>query len=335
MKAEKQLRKTIALLTVLLISCLVSAGCQVGETEIVFTASLTDEQVFSIDDKVCSLSEAKVFLTNYQNIYASIYEVDLWEHDFGDNSLEKYVKDLTISQLAQIISMDFLAQKQGIGLSEAEQKNVKKAAEKYYKSLSKEEINYMDVKQGTIEDLYHQYGLANKIYSHLIQGVNEEVSDDEARIMKAVQIIVKDKKTARQIQNQLKEGADFMTLASKYNEAGASESEITFGRGKLPKEVEAVAFRMENEEVSKSIASAEGYYFLKCINNFEQELTDEHKKEIVEERRKEAFDDVYNEFVKTLPSEYNEKLWEQVKIKISDKVTTKSFFEVYDEFCNW
>ena len=103
----------------------------------------------------------------------------------------------------------------------------------------------------------------------------------------------------------------------------------------MPKEVETVAFGLEPEAVSEEIKTEDGFYFIKCINNYNQELTDANKQVILTRRRKEAFEDVYNSFVETLPSKMNEELWDSVKVEISDEIETRSFFETYEEYCNW
>ena len=325
--------KKTAALVVLCIGLLSAAGCQLGETEVVFTDALSENDVFSINGKTCSLAKAKVFLTNYQNLYGTVYGVNLWEHDFGDNSLEQYVKDLTISQLAQIMRMDFLAEQQEISLSKEEAALAEKAAKEYFKSLSKEEIQYMDVDEAAVRELYRQYGLANKLYAQLTKEIDEEVSDDEARVMEANQIYVSSKKKAKAVKEGLKNGTDFLTLAGSYNEAG--QTEITFGRGTLPAEVEEVAFGLEKDAVSNAVKTEDGYYFIQCINNYNQELTDQNKQSILERRRKEAFDDVYDAFVETLNSELNEELWDSIQVTADEKIQTKSFFETYEKYCKW
>lgn len=309
------------------------AGCKLGNTQVLLSSGLSEHEVFKMKDEICTLPEAKVVLTNYQNMYATMYEIDLWKHKFENNDLENYVKDLTISRLAQIMAMDFLAEEKGISLSKSEEKKVKEAAEEYYESLNDAEKEYMHVKQSDIETLYYRYGLANKLYTHLTQGVNDEVSDDEARIMEAQQILVSDEGRAAKVEEQLKNGADFLSVANVYNEA--SEVECTFGRNDVAPEVEKVAFALENNEVSGKIETEKGYYFLKCINHYDQAKTDDHKSVILEERRKEAFDDVYSDFLKTLSSEFNDKVWKEVKIEIEKDVKTDSFFEVYEKHCDW
>ena len=292
-------------------------GCQVTGSEVVVNADSTDNEVFKIKDEVCTVSEARVVLTNYQNMYDRTYGINLWEHGFKDRELETYVKDLTISRLAQIMAMDYLAQDNGIVLEEEEQAKIKEAAEEYFESLNDAEKEYMQVKQSDIETLYNRYGLANKLYTHLTQGVNDEVSDEEARVMEAQQIFVSDEESAEEVEQQLKEGGDFLTVANRYNEA--SETEVFFSKNGVAQEVAEVVFSLENEEVSEKIKSQDGYYFVKCINHYDQELTDDNKSVILEERRKEAFDDVYQGFLVDLPSEINDRVWEEVKVERSEE----------------
>ncbi len=321
------------ILAVFLLLALQLAGCQLGDTQVMVSAGFSDNDVFKIKNEVCTLPEARVVMTNYQNMYATMYGIDLWKHKFGSNDLENYVKDLTISRLAQIMAMDFLAEEKDISLSKEEKGKIQEAAEEYYNSLNDTEKEYMYVKQGDIEILYKRYGLANKLYTHLTQGVDDEVSDDEARVMEAQQIFVTSKEKAKEVAGQLKEGTDFLSVANIYNEA--SEIEVTFGRNDVAPEVEKVAFSLENDQVSRRIKTDKGFYFLKCINHYNQEKTDDNKSVILEKRRKEAFDDVYMEFLDTLSSEFNEQVWEQVKVEVNQEVKTDSFFEVYEKHCDW
>ncbi len=309
------------------------SGCRMEDSQVVIDTGFEDSEVFRIEDEACSLPEARVLLTNYQNMYASMYGINLWEHKFSDNSLEKYVKGLTISRLANVMAMDLLAEAYEIALTEEEEAEVGKAAQEYYDSLNDAEREYMDVRQKDIETLYLRYGLADKLYAHLTGGVNDEVSDDEARIMEAQQIVVSDEAKAQEIQRQLAEGADFLSVANANNEA--SETEVTFGREDVPKAVEKVAFSLEDGQVSDAIKTDKGYYFIKCVNHYDQEKTDDNKSVILEKRRKEAFDDVYQEYSETLSSEFNEKLWESVKVEVKKEIATDSFFEVYEKYCDW
>lgn len=262
-------------------------GCQIGNKDIVVSGTLSSRQVFTLDKSACSLKEAKVYLANYQNIYGTAYTIDLWQHDFGDASLLDYVKDITLEELTRVYTMDLLAQSQEVTLSEDETAKVAEAAKEYYASLSEDETAYMDVAEADIAEYYTHYALAQKLYHSLTNGVNEEVSDDEARVMEIMQIYVTDEDRAHEVEQKLAQGDDFASVANNYNELSAIQ--VTVSRDDLPDEVEEVAFQLDDNAVSGMIAAGNGYYFIKCLNKYNEELTEANKSNIVEKREKEAF----------------------------------------------
>lgn len=326
MKIRKKRRAVWVLLAVML--CF--NGCSFGKTSAAFSEDLGKSDVFRIGDTVCTLPKAKVYLCNYQNIYGSAYGINLWEHETDDNSLEEYVKDITISELTRVICMDELAKQQELTLTEEEKKTARTAAKAYYDSLTKEEISYMEISESILEEMYRDYALAQKLYNSLTEGVNDEVSDDEARIMEAQQIYVTTKEKADEVKKELKNEKEFLSVAADYNEA--PRIEIKFGRGELPEKVEKAAFALDDDEITKCIEAEDGFYFMKCTNKFNQELTDENKLTIVQQREKEAFDDTYEAFVETLQSVLNTQLWAAVTVEQNENITTDSFFEVYEKY---
>ena len=287
--------------------------------------------MFTLDKSACSLKEAKVYLANYQNIYGTAYTIDLWQHDFGDASLLEYVKDITLEELTRVYTMDLLAQSQEVTLSEDETAKVAEAAKEYYASLSEDETAYMDVAETDIVEYYTHYALAQKLYHSLTNGVNEEVSDDEARVMEIMQIYVTDEDRAHEVEQKLVQGDDFASVANNYNELSAIQ--VTVSRDDLPDEVEEVAFQLDDNAVSGMIVAGNGYYFIKCLNKYNEELTEANKSNIVEKREKEAFDDVYNEFVASLSSRLNTDLWDGIELTTDGSIQTNSFFAVFEKYC--
>lgn len=327
-RKSKRILKTVA--WVMSMTMLVS-GCQIGNKDIVVSKTLSNKQVFKIDKCACGLKEAKIYLTNYQNIYGKAYTIDLWQHDFGDDSLEEYVKDITLEELSRVYCMAMLAESREMSLSETELEAVAGAAEEYYASLTKEEVTYLDVSETDINEYYARYALAQKLYNSLTNEVNEEVSDDEARVMEIMQIYVTEASDAVAVKEKLADGDDFATVANNYNELSAIQ--ITASRDDLPDEVEQIAFQLDNDEISGMITVESGYYFIKCLNKYNEELTQANKSNIVQKREKEAFDDVYNEFVSTLRSSLNIELWDNLELDISEDIQTNSFFAVFKKYC--
>lgn len=322
------MRNKINLLAGVLAVSVFFAGCSIGGKEIVVTSGVGSKDVFKIGGNSCNQTEAKVYLANYQNIYGKSYGIDLWEQGFQKKKLKQYVKEVALSEMTKIICMDLLAEDQGIALTTEEKARIKDAAAKYYESLNEAELTYTGASQSDIESMYEDYALANKVYQSLTQSVDEEVSDDEARIMEAMQIYVKTQDKAEEVSAKLAAGEDFAAVASNYNQKPVIE--ITFGRGDLPEEVEQAAFELDDGAVSDCIQTDDGFYFIKCINKFNEELTDANKSNIVDAREKAAFDDVYEEFVSTLASNLNESVWENIPLVTDGSISTDSFFEIID-----
>jgi foldase protein PrsA len=323
-------RKWIQMIPVTIAMLMCLGGCQIGNRQIVVSGSLSDKQVFKIGSATCGVKEAKVYLTNYQNIYGTAYGLNLWEHDFGDNSLTQYVKDITLEELTHVVCMDLLAESQEVSLSEEEKADVASAAKEYYASLSEDEVAYLAVTESDIAEYYAHYALAQKLYHSLTNGVNDEVSDDEARVIEIMQIYVTDETKAAEVLSKLKKGDDFASVANNYNQL--SSIQVTVSRDELPAEVEKVAFDLDNGEISDEIPVDHGYYFIKCLNKYDEELTEANKSNIVEKREKEAFDDIYNEYVSGLSSYLNQNLWDELELDTDAAITTDSFFEVFEKY---
>lgn len=310
-------------------------GCTIGNTE--FVLDMNDvgrNDVFSINGMDCTKEEARLYLCNYQNIYGYEYGIDLWAYDFGglpeEETLEAYVKEVTLVELANVFCMNQLAEEQEIALNEEEVQLVNQAADEYYESLSKEERKYMGIDKGELKDFYQKYALAQKFYKSLSQGVNEEVSDDEARVVLIQQIFVKEESTANLIEQKLGSGADFASLASNYNETESVE--VHLSRDVYPKEVDQVVFNMDNDEISGMIKTEEGFYFIKCLDKFVEDMTEANKQNIVVQRRKEQFDNVFQTFIENSDFDLNEGVWDSIKVDTSGAITTDSYFEVYDKY---
>lgn len=287
--------------------------------------------VFQIGNEKCSPKEAKVILLNYQKEYGNIYGIDMWAHDYGDGqSLEDYVKDLTLAQLAQVYTLDVIAGEQEVTLSEKEQELVSQAADEYFGGLAEDEIAYMEIEKDDAADLYERYVLAQKLYTTLTESVEQEVSDDEARIMRLKQIYTADEAKADSVYGQLQNGGDFDTLAASNNEADTTD--INVNRTTFSEDVTEKIFALQDGGVSEVIAADGGYYIFYCVSSFDAELTEAHKADVLEQRMTDAVNSAYEAYTGELDSSVNEDIWEGVKVDTSLKLEGSSFLEIYDKY---
>ena len=167
------------------------SGCSEKSTKIVLHTGFARDEVFRIEEMSCSLPELMVYLTTTQSRYEKVYGEQIWETSLNGVSLEENMKDMVLAQLSQIKAMNLLAVQEQVELSVEEKELTEEAASAFYETLTKEERKNLNVDKDLIKRLYQEYALANKVYYHIIQDVNPEVSDDEARTITVDHILIK------------------------------------------------------------------------------------------------------------------------------------------------
>lgn len=318
------------ILCLVLMVATVLTGCSIGKRQIYFDSKSGRGDVFKIGELSCPKEEAKVYLANYKNLYGNLYGTDLWTEEYDTDEMEGSIKDAVLSHLTKVYALNVYALQQEITLSAAEEEQVEKAAKEYYDSLNRKERSYTGASKSDIQQMYQRYALAEKVYVQLMDTVDGNVSEDEARVMDTYVLMVKDEKLANKIDKKIKNGATFERLASSYNELDSMKS--TFGRGTYDKAIEDVVFSLDNDEVSSKIETKDGYYFFQCINKYNEQLSEENKSVIVEQRQRQAMEDVKSAIEKAYYSHFNTKLWNKIEAPTSADVTTNSFFITLDSY---
>lgn len=320
-------------------------------TRVVFTTGFGKDEVFRIEDESCKTDEIMVYLTTIQNQYESVYGEEIWNAALDGVTLEENVKETVLARIAQVKTMYLLAVEKGVELDEGEKALVEQAAQEYFASLSEKEKKLLGVTEETVEKLYTEYALAEKVYDVLIEDINPEISDDEARTITVQHILLRTytmdgagnrvpysesaKQATYEKACEIREMAvsgehEFTELASRYSE----DSNVTysFGKGEMDEHFETAAFLLETDEISPVVESESGYHIIKCLNTFDREETDANKVKIVEQRRKEAFGQEYDAFVATLAKNLNQSLWDEIELIHDEEVTTDNFFAVYEKY---
>lgn len=329
------------------------SGCEKGEGEVklVLTTGFKKDEIFRIETMSCTLPEVMVYLTNTQDQYESVYGAEIWKTNLNGVTLEESIKETVLAQLAQIKTMNLLAQQQGVSLDETELEKAGEAAGAYFSSLNEAEQEAMQVTEETIRQLYAELALANKVYEYIIKDINPEISDDEARSITIQDILIKTYSqdgTGKRIEYEesaredayrrareilllaQEEGNDFESLVIQYSEG--EKSTYSFGKGEMEEAFENAAFNLETGEISDIVETEDGFHIIKCISTFNREETDANKIKIVEKRREEVFGQEYDAFVESLTRTLNEERWDSVAFLEGDEIVTKDFFDVYHQY---
>lgn len=350
---KKKPRIVLAALLAVLALSLTGCGLKEDFSRVVFTTGFGRDEVFRIGRSSCTLPEFMVYLVNTQNQYENVYGEQIWNVEADGVTLEDNVKDTVLAKLAQIKTMYLMAKERDVELDEGEKQQVEAAAQAYYGSLSEQERQVMGADLDLIRQLYTEYAMAEKVYNRIIEGINPEISDDEARTITVEHILIRTcttdgtgkridysesmKRECYEQILQLREQAvngeeDFAELAAKYSED--ENLRYSFRKGETDPVLEEVAFKLGNGEISDVVELEGGYHLIRCVSTFDREETDANKLKIVEERRGQVFGGEYDAFVETLVRSMNEELWQEIALVHDREVNTDDFFAVYEQMRN-
>ncbi|MCQ2535903.1 MAG: peptidyl-prolyl cis-trans isomerase [Lachnospiraceae bacterium] len=322
------MKKVLAILLTLICAFSLS-GCTVGDREVKLRTQMPDSELFEMGELTCTPEELKIFLANYKNIYGSIYDTDFWANTKDVSVMSDKVKDAAFAHLTKIYALALYGTENKVYLTEEETLKCQSIAEEYFKSLNSAEKAYTDASIEEVTHLVTTYVLAKKAYAKLMEDVNPEVSDDEARVMDAIIVYNTDINQVKEAYDKSKETRDFASLAANYSQL--SYIETTIGRGEYDSEVEDEIFSLDNDECSKMIETNGGYMLFYCKNKYNEELSEQKKTEIFNQRKTDALSKMYLNYQKEVTSILNRDLYEAMTVDASSEIVTDNFFELVDD----
>lgn len=323
---------TIIAVAILITSTMTMTGCSIGDLHFFVSSTSGIGNVFKIGPNACSKTEFRTYLANYKNLYGTFQDSSIWS-DGNGKVIEDGMKSAVLDHLTRVYSLDLYARDNNITLTKSEEEAIEKAADEYYNSLTDEDRSYMGASKSEIEDMYVNYALAEKVYFQLMNSVDEEVSEDEARMMEAEVLFTTQKSNADAAALQLKQGYSFSSVAGQYSEADSVN--VTFGRDKYPAEVDAVVFNLENGQITDMITTDEGYYFFRCTNKYNKELSEENKANVISHRKDELVLDLIHEQEEKYYSHLSEGTLENLSLEETKDVKTDSFFQVLNKYVSF
>lgn len=341
-------RGTVIALLLIVILCIFS-GC--GKKEIAFTTGLTKDELFKIDGTICYMDEANIVVLNLQREYEGLFGTGNWDNNFAGCTIGDYLKEQAVKQLSQIRSLSALASKNGITLDKSEIDSVKKACDEYLDNIDIAVRKTLKIDKKAVENIYTQYCLANKLYNNIIESVDSEISDDEARIISVQYIFFSTKRTDENgEQNPISEternelNAKILSVVEKVN-AGENFEKLALdnsdddniymkiSRGETDSFFEKAAFDLADGQVSEMVNTDDGIYLIKCISNYDESATLENKKKIYRERCEKALNSAYDSYISDVLSEFNTKVWDKVSLKDDPNISgLPDLFAVYRNY---
>ncbi|MCR5488073.1 MAG: peptidylprolyl isomerase [Lachnospiraceae bacterium] len=333
---------------ILILALILLSGCAQDGKRYVLTSGFEEDEVFFVEDVKCRLPEARVYIQTFLKRYEDAYGPEIWEKKIDGKSLAERIKKDTLSCIARLKVIHLLASDMGISLSEKEEAQCISAAKQYMDCLSESDLQYLGLTEEITTDMYREYALAEKVYNNITEGIEPEISDDEARTVLVRQIecrilhndpLGRDKEYSQEqrmdayariheLSDRIEAGEDFDSLADRYNEG--SEDTCSIGKdSNLSSSLKEAAFSLAKGQVSGVIETEDGFFLLKCISTLDREETDANKIRILEDKKNEAFAGDYDEFRKTVYSGLNEAMWDRLEARPHAISAEEDFFDVY------
>ncbi len=337
----------LALAAVLGLS-LAACGTKEQKLQVVLTTGAQEESaVFRLDDKICTRPEMQLYLTTARNRYEKVYGPEIWEAGENGAILEQMLREDVLAEVSQVKAMALMAEEQEVALTKQEEADLTAAAEEFMQTLTEEEAQLYKADADKIASMYREYLLADHVYRRIVQEVNPEISDDEARTI-TVQYLFFSTETEEGAEPMSAEArAEVYQRASQAREAAAGgitlerlkdrfgaddAGTMSYGKGEVETALETEGFELGKGELSPVVETTKGYYILRCVSTFNREETDRSKGKIAAMRKDEAFSQAYDTFLENVTQSFNKDVWEQLRPADREVSDTTEFFEIYDKY---
>ena len=279
---------------------------------------------------------ARMMQGQYETYYAGMMGTtaeELWTQDAGDDkTYEESVKD---SVMEAVENMYLISQHSGeyeVVLTEDEKEAIQKAAEQFDKDNKDESKEAVSGYRKDIEKYLELMTSQSKMSEKMREGVNEEVSDEEAA-QKSMEYVyfsytstdesgsvteltdeekAKAKSTAETIAERAKAGEDFAAVAA---ELGTEVQKTAFDAKSTSPDaalIEAANALAAEGDVTGAIESDAGVYVAKLTSLLDREATDQKKASIIEERKQEQYDSLLKKWRKETDIKVDKKVWKKV-----------------------
>ena len=320
----------------------------------------TEAVVATVGDEEITLGVANFYARMTQGEYETYYAgmmgttaEEMWSQDYDeDHTFEESIKDTIMENLENMYIIAQHADDYEVSLTEEEEQAISDAAEQFSADNTDEAKEAVSGYKKDIEKYLELATIQSKMDSKMKEGVDEEVSDEEAA-QKSMQYVffsytstdeesgeVTDltdaekeslKTTAQTLADRTAGGEDMETVAA---ELGAEVQTATFdGESTSPNtDLVAAADALENEgDVTDVVETDNGLYVARLTSLLDREATDTEKENIVEERRQDQYDSLLEEWRNGTEIDVKEKVWRKVDFEDLGVTITTSEDESTDE----
>lgn len=286
-------------------------------------------------ENVAGYTEAQTMLVlgSERNRYQSVFGSGVWNLPISgerEDSYGAYFVDKMKEFLQDIRTLDLLAEEKGIAPGSADMERLRQLTTAFYSGLTDDDFALMrNCTEQDVLNMYISYFTACQTAEYLLQGVDTEVPDADAKVIEVQQIVVSDQAQAEALWQEVNvEGANFAYYARQSSE----DPDITLTLAKSEKDdlLYQTAFALEEDEISDVFEQDGKYYILKCTNAYDQKATQDRKEKLEAAIRSSAFQKSYQEYADQHIVRFREDFWDSIDLSEYPDSTADNFFALYD-----
>lgn len=300
----------------------------------------TDAVVATVGGEDITLGVANFYARMQQGQYETYYAgmlgstpEEMWTQEYTEGTtMEDETKNSVLEMLEDLYVISQHAEEYDAALTEDEEEAISDAAAQFDADNTDEAKEAVSGYRKDVEKLLELLTIQTKMEDAMKEGVDEEVSDEEAA-QKGMQYVffsfattddagnsaemTDDEKeelraAAQDFDDQVKDGDDFESAAES---AGVEVRTTTFDSESTSPDADLIAAvdALEAEgDVIDVIETDSGLYVAELTSLLDRDATDQEKENIVEQRRQDQYDSLLEEWRDAADITVNEKVWDKV-----------------------
>lgn len=298
---------------------------------------------------------ARMTQGQYETYYAGMMGTTgeaMWTQEAGEGqNYEESVKDSLMENLENMYLISQHAADYEVSLTKEEEDAISEAAAQFDEDNTDEAKEIVSGYRKDIEEFLRLATIQTKMDSKMREGVDENVSDEEAaqKAMKYVFFsytttddsgnsteLTDDEKAdlktnAQTLADRVNAGEDISTVAE---ELGQTAYDLTFdSESTSPNEdLIAAADALKTEgAVTDVIETDDGLYVGQLTSLLDRDATDQKKESIIEERKQDQYDSLLEQWKDDTDIEVDEKVWNKVDFEDTGVTIITSETDTSDE----
>lgn len=319
----------------------------------------TDAVVATVGEDDITLGVANFYARMTQGQYETYYAgmmgttgEAMWTQEAGEGqNYEESVKDSLMENLENMYLISQHAADYEVSLTKEEEDAISEAAAQFDEDNTDEAKEIVSGYRKDIEEFLRLATIQTKMDSKMREGVDENVSDEEAaqKAMKYVFFsytttddsgnsteLTDDEKenlktSAQSLVDRVNAGEDISTVAE---DLGQTAYDLTFdSESTSPNEdLIAAADALKTEgAVTDVIETDDGLYVGQLTSLLDRDATDQKKESIIEERKQDQYDSLLEQWKDDTDIEVDEKVWNKVDFEDTGVTIITSETDTSDE----